>query len=331
MAGQPGGRRRDAGQRLSRRHGDRRRADGRRGRGATVDAPVSERRPAPSCSRPSARAATWHAASTTQEFEDAGDGAELQVSRNAPNLTHLDEPRRLRRRHVRPVARPGRRRRRSRPTRSAATAAQPRRPRGVAAQPAGREADGRARRPRAGRRSGARHAQPRPDRGADRPARRLPGDARTAGVSTMAIAERPDTGPSSSTTGDGRCVGRPLGRASPGPRRRRAGGAGSPPSTTRGSASCTASRRCSSSSSAASRRCSSASSWRRPNGKLLSADLYNQVFTMHGMTMVFLVVMPHRRGVHELPDAAADRRPRRRVPAPQRASASGSSSSAASS
>ncbi|WP_426574759.1 cytochrome c oxidase subunit I [Aquihabitans sp. McL0605] len=30
----------------------------------------------------------------------------------------------------------------------------------------------------------------------------------------------------------------------------------------------------------------------RPNGKLLSADLYNQVFTMHGTTMIFLVVMP---------------------------------------
>jgi cytochrome c oxidase subunit 1 len=29
-----------------------------------------------------------------------------------------------------------------------------------------------------------------------------------------------------------------------------------------------------------------------PNGKVLSADLYNQVFTMHGTTMVFLVVMP---------------------------------------
>ena len=29
-----------------------------------------------------------------------------------------------------------------------------------------------------------------------------------------------------------------------------------------------------------------------PDGKLLSADLYNQVFTMHGTTMVFLVVMP---------------------------------------
>ena len=30
----------------------------------------------------------------------------------------------------------------------------------------------------------------------------------------------------------------------------------------------------------------------RPGAKLLSADLYNQVFTMHGVTMVFLVVMP---------------------------------------
>ncbi len=29
-----------------------------------------------------------------------------------------------------------------------------------------------------------------------------------------------------------------------------------------------------------------------PNGDLLSADLYNQVFTMHALTMVFLVVMP---------------------------------------
>ncbi|MBA3654789.1 MAG: cytochrome c oxidase subunit I [Actinobacteria bacterium] len=30
----------------------------------------------------------------------------------------------------------------------------------------------------------------------------------------------------------------------------------------------------------------------RPNGTLLSADAYNQVFTMHGTTMIFLVVMP---------------------------------------
>src|SRR3972149_340916 len=29
-----------------------------------------------------------------------------------------------------------------------------------------------------------------------------------------------------------------------------------------------------------------------PNGSLLDSDKYNQVFTMHGTTMVFLVVMP---------------------------------------
>ena len=30
----------------------------------------------------------------------------------------------------------------------------------------------------------------------------------------------------------------------------------------------------------------------QPNGKLISADFYNQAFTMHGVTMIFLVVMP---------------------------------------
>jgi cytochrome c oxidase subunit I len=30
----------------------------------------------------------------------------------------------------------------------------------------------------------------------------------------------------------------------------------------------------------------------RPNGQVLSADAYNQLFTMHGLTMIFLVVMP---------------------------------------
>jgi len=29
-----------------------------------------------------------------------------------------------------------------------------------------------------------------------------------------------------------------------------------------------------------------------PNNKVLSPELYNQVFTMHGVTMIFLVVMP---------------------------------------
>jgi cytochrome c oxidase subunit I len=29
-----------------------------------------------------------------------------------------------------------------------------------------------------------------------------------------------------------------------------------------------------------------------PNGKLLSAEMYNQLFTMHGTTMIFLAIMP---------------------------------------
>jgi cytochrome c oxidase subunit I len=30
----------------------------------------------------------------------------------------------------------------------------------------------------------------------------------------------------------------------------------------------------------------------KPDGKVLSAEAYNQLFTMHGLTMIFLVVMP---------------------------------------
>ncbi|MFM7492357.1 MAG: cbb3-type cytochrome c oxidase subunit I, partial [Acidimicrobiaceae bacterium] len=33
-----------------------------------------------------------------------------------------------------------------------------------------------------------------------------------------------------------------------------------------------------------------------PNGKVLNADLYNQMFTMHATTMVFLFVMPMAAG-----------------------------------
>src|SRR5207237_7475285 len=29
-----------------------------------------------------------------------------------------------------------------------------------------------------------------------------------------------------------------------------------------------------------------------PNGKVVTAAAYNQIFTMHGITMIFLVVMP---------------------------------------
>ncbi|HWG35338.1 MAG TPA: cbb3-type cytochrome c oxidase subunit I, partial [Gemmatimonadaceae bacterium] len=29
-----------------------------------------------------------------------------------------------------------------------------------------------------------------------------------------------------------------------------------------------------------------------PNGRLVSAELYNQIFTMHGTTMIFMALMP---------------------------------------
>ncbi len=34
-----------------------------------------------------------------------------------------------------------------------------------------------------------------------------------------------------------------------------------------------------------------------PNGKILNPDLYNQIFTMHGTTMIFLAVMPFAIGL----------------------------------
>src|SRR6266436_4236383 len=34
-----------------------------------------------------------------------------------------------------------------------------------------------------------------------------------------------------------------------------------------------------------------------PNGKVLSPEIYNQVFTMHGTTMIFLFVMPMLTGL----------------------------------
>ena len=69
-------------------------------------------------------------------------------------------------------------------------------------------------------------------------------------------------------------------------------GAGSPPSITSGSARCT---------------CTPRSGWfavgglealimrwqlKGPNGHVVSAEMFNQLFTMHGTTMIFLVVMP---------------------------------------
>src|SRR5205814_6577469 len=34
----------------------------------------------------------------------------------------------------------------------------------------------------------------------------------------------------------------------------------------------------------------------QPNGKVLSPEMYNQIFTMHGVTMIFLFVMPALAG-----------------------------------
>ena len=57
---------------------------------------------------------------------------------------------------------------------------------------------------------------------------------------------------------------------------------------------------------------------RARTARCLSADLYNQMFTMHGTTMVFLVRHADGGGVRATTCAAADRRPRRRLPPPQR-------------
>ena len=50
--------------------------------------------------------------------------------------------------------------------------------------------------------------------------------------------------------------------------------------------------RCSSSSPAGSWPCSSGRSSRTPNEHVVTEDAYNELFTMHGTTMVFLVVVP---------------------------------------
>ena len=70
--------------------------------------------------------------------------------------------------------------------------------------------------------------------------------------------------------------------------------------------------------SAASRRSSSACSSRGPSAHVLSPDAFNQIFTMHGTTMIFLVVMPTLVGLRQLPRAAHDRRARHGVPAAER-------------
>ena len=55
-----------------------------------------------------------------------------------------------------------------------------------------------------------------------------------------------------------------------------------------------------------------------PESGFLSADVYNQIFTMHGVTMIFLFVMPFAAAFANY-CPVADRRPRCRLPPPERA------------
>ena len=55
----------------------------------------------------------------------------------------------------------------------------------------------------------------------------------------------------------------------------------------------------------------------RPHNDLVSPQVFNRMFTMHGTTMIFFVAMPIAVRVRELSRAADDRRARHGVPAPQ--------------
>ena len=56
----------------------------------------------------------------------------------------------------------------------------------------------------------------------------------------------------------------------------------------------------------------------RPNNPLIGPDLYNQLFTMHGTTMMFLFAVPVMQAIRGLPRAADGRHAQRRVPAHER-------------
>ena len=99
---------------------------------------------------------------------------------------------------------------------------------------------------------------------------------------------------------------------------RQASRAGSSPSTTSGSGSCTS---CTSlvffgggGIAALLMRAQLAT----PNEHFLTKNSYNEVMTFHGTTMIFLVVVPILAGLRQLPRAADDRRARHGVPAPER-------------
>ena len=55
----------------------------------------------------------------------------------------------------------------------------------------------------------------------------------------------------------------------------------------------------------------------RPHNDLVSPEVFNRMFTMHGTTMIFFVAMPLRVRLRELPGASHDWRPRHGVPAPE--------------
>ena len=207
-----------------------------------------------------ARAATRSTGSRTPTASRSSvEGNAALVAGHAPNLTHLMSRERLRRRRCSTCTTP------------TTGEFEPGAARGVAPQPAGREAD-------VHRARGGRAARGMPDLGLTEdeidqlvdylvtlgPARRArPPDPTTArGRKLMAIAEIPQAARSpcrAATATAPRRRATPS-ASSPGPASRTGWRRGSPASTTRRSASCTAPRRCSSSSSAASRRCSSGSS-----------------------------------------------------------------------
>ena len=56
-----------------------------------------------------------------------------------------------------------------------------------------------------------------------------------------------------------------------------------------------------------------------PDNTFLDPTTYNQLFTLHGTTMIFMVIVPIAAGLRELPRPAHDRRARHGVPAPQHA------------
>ena len=100
--------------------------------------------------------------------------------------------------------------------------------------------------------------------------------------------------------------------------RARASRASSRPSITSASACATSTRRSSSSSSPGSSRSSCARSSRSRTTTSLAPETYNEFFTMHGTTMIFLFNTPVLAGLRQLPDPAADRQPRHGVPAAER-------------